>query len=171
MLATEELGYTYPDFNGLDPYDPEYVKILQEHINELYQKPVKPSFLERNPSKILDWTIRVRVKKHELGDSFNILFFLTPDIAEVHGRTSTAYIGSYGVFVNSATEACANCRVQAEEGLVIQGFIPLNTKIEQFLGLRTFSPVAITPYLTDNLKWKVEKVSFLAVPLRPHRAY
>ena len=165
LFTTEKLGYTYPDFNGLDPNDPTYVPTLKKHITRLYYDPYTFPLPERDSTiPLLDWTVRVRVKKYELGGSFDVLIFLTPDDVETLERSSPAYVGSFSAFVNSATEACANCQNQAEGGLVIQGFVPLNHKINELSGrASTFDPEVVKPYLTDMLKWKVEKVSVLAM--------
>ena len=141
---------------------------LKKHIRRLYDDRTKSSLPERDPTTpLFDWTVRVRVKKYELGGSFDVLIFLTLDDVEDHERSSPAYVGSHSAFVNSATEACANCQNQAEEGLVIQGFVPLNNKIDELLGSRagTFDPEVVKPYLTDMLKWKVQKVSVLVMYL------
>ena len=134
---------------------------MKKRIKSLYYDPPKSLPADRNWTQIYDWAIRVRVKKYELGGSFDILFFLSADSVVTFERSSPAYVGSYSAFVNSETETCGNCQNQADEGLMIQGFVPLNTKIDELLGLRasTFAPRVIQPYLSEMLKWKVEKVS------------
>ena len=172
VFSTEQLGYTYPDFNGLDPNDHTYVITSQKHILRLYSGPAKITPPRRNPNRMFDWTARIRVKKYELGGSFSVLFFLAPDGVEGHTRSSPSYVGSYSAFVTSTTEACANCQTQADSGIVIQGFVHLNTKIEEIMGPGSgnFEIAVIKPYLTENLKWKVEKVSSL-VWLYHHKVY
>lgn len=155
-FLTEKLGYTYPDFNGLDLSDKERVKeAIQKRLKSLYED-LQPGMASGQISVIHDWTVRVRVKKYELRRSFNILFFFgTPD----GPRFGPSYVGSYNAFVNSAVESCANCRNLADGGLMIQGFVHLNDKIAQHASeLHSFDPAVIEPYLQDRLSWRVELV-------------
>jgi tyrosinase len=111
---------------------------------------------------IWDWTVRVEVKKYELGTSFSVLIFLgqVPENPR-EWRISPNYVGGHHAFVNSGASSCANCSNQQD--LVVEGFVHLNHAIVQHSGLGSLEPAVVEPYLTHNLHWKVQKVfSFIS---------
>ncbi|KAI9443337.1 photo-regulated tyrosinase [Lactarius indigo] len=110
-----------------------------------------------------DWTARIHFKKYELGQSFAVLLFLgeVPEDAS-QWRTSPSFVGAHVAFVNSAADQCANCREQAE--IVAEGFVHLNTAIAKLSGLSSFDPTVVTPYLRDNLHWRVQAVALDRLP-------
>lgn len=105
-----------------------------------------------------DWTARIEFKKYELGTSFSVLIFLgqVPENPR-EWRISPNYVGGHHAFVNSAAGSCANCTNQQD--LVIEGFVHLNHAIVRHSGLGSLEPNVVEPYLTNNLHWKVQKVS------------
>jgi tyrosinase len=109
------------------------------------------------PDVIYDWAARIHAKKFELGHGYAVLIFLgdIPDDPE-HWRTSPSFVGAHIAFVNTHTEQCANCREQTEH--VIEGFVHLNEAIAKQSGLSSFEPNVITPYLKDNLHWRIQAV-------------
>ncbi|KAK7688615.1 hypothetical protein QCA50_008153 [Cerrena zonata] len=158
ILSTEKFGYTYPDFAELSSQDPKYKEKLQARIFHLYPVPQVPG-IPNTLTPFHDWTIRIRVKKFELGGSFRVLFFLTTEDVGGLDISHPAYVGSYSVFASAAIDYCSNCRNQADAGTVIQGFVHLNRKIDA-LGLVSsadFHPVDIVGHLSQSLKWRVEK--------------
>ena len=107
----------------------------------------------------LDWFIRVRVKKFQLGQSFTILFFLgsvPDDVAQ--WRTSPHLIGSHSEFVNSDPEHCANCKENIN--IITEGFIDLDDSLER-LGHGNDTEEAIEKYIQDEIHWRIQKVSRL----------
>jgi tyrosinase len=116
------------------------------------------------PQVVQDWTARIHFKKYELGQSFAVLLFLGEVPADAsQWRSSPSFVGAHVAFVNSAADHCANCREQAD--LVAEGFVHLNTAIAKSSGLSSFEPRVVTPYLRDNLHWRVQATDRTAVPL------
>lgn len=116
------------------------------------------------PQVIQDWTARIHFKKYELGESFAVLLFLGEVPADAsQWRTSPSFVGAHVAFVNSAADQCANCSEQAD--IVTEGFVHLNTAIAKLSGLSSFEPGVVTPYLRDNLHWRVQATDRTAVAL------
>ena len=165
----------------------EIVPILQRKVNNLYGdsnlitfltydgpsgklkdilKKVEPHNLSEpmaavhDQGRIIhDWTVRVRVKEHDLGTSFSVLFFLGELPNNEHpSRSSPSYVGSYDTFVNSALDSCENCQSRADAGAIIEGYVHLNDKIAEVSDLDSFEPDKVSPYLKESLSWYVEKV-------------
>jgi tyrosinase len=115
---------------------------------------------------IYDWTARIHFKKFELGHGFTVLLFLG-DVPEDPSkwRTSPSFVGAHVAFVNTAADQCANCREQADLQAVAEGFVHLNKAIAKLSGVSSFEPRYITPYLKDNLHWRVQATDRTAVSL------
>jgi len=112
------------------------------------------------PTVIYDWSARIHAKKYELGHGYIVLIFLGPVPDDPSKwRTSSSFVGAHVAFVNTEAEQCDNCRDQAE--LVVEGFVHLNAAIARLSGLSSFDPSVVTPYLRDNLHWRVQGVSSL----------
>ncbi|KAF8271967.1 tyrosinase [Lactarius quietus] len=110
-----------------------------------------------------DWTIRIRFKKFELGQSCTVLIFLGKVPRDVsRWRTSPTFVGAHVSFVNSVTDQCANCRDQAE--MVAEGFVHVNNAIAKS-GCPSFEPDVVIPYLRENLDWRVQATDRTAVEL------
>ena len=183
---TRCLGYSYPDFDGVDITNSDATKAaISKRVIELYyasaftgatktvsanqsransqQHPsVHPTVVAPPNLDIWDWTARVEFKKYEFGTSFSVLIFLgrVPENPR-EWRSSPTYVGGHHAFVNSAAGSCANCSNQRH--LVVEGFVHLNHAISQLSGLGSLEPNVVGPYLTKNLQWRVLKVfsSFL----------
>jgi tyrosinase len=65
--------------------------------------------------------------------------------------------------VSSHTDQCANCSEQEE--LVVEGFVHLNEGIAKYSGLSSYEPSVVTPYLKNNLHWRVQTVDRTPVPI------
>jgi len=116
------------------------------------------------PQVIQDWTARVHVKKYELRQSFSVLLFLGEVPADAsQWRTSPSFVGAHATFVNSSADQCANCREQAD--LVTEGFVHLNNALAKVPGLSSFEPSVVSPYLKENLHWRVQANDRTAVEL------
>ncbi|KAE9400782.1 tyrosinase [Gymnopus androsaceus JB14] len=118
----------------------------------------------QDSKELWEWTARVQIKKHEVGGSFKVLFFLG-NIPNDPREWSTAesFVGAFHGFVNTSAERCANCRRQQD--VVLEGFVHLNDGIAKISNLNTFDPAVVEPYLTSNLHWRVQKVSTEVVDL------
>lgn len=109
---------------------------------------------------IPDWSARVRCKQQEISNSFSVLLFLgNPPEDPASWCTSPQYIGPCDFFVNSASSHCENCTNNAE--IESEGFVDLNDAILRHSGLNSLEESVVAPYLKDNLKWRVKKVSIL----------
>jgi len=116
------------------------------------------------PDVLHDWTARIHFKKYELGQSFAVLLFLGEVPADAsQWRTSSSFVGAHVAFVNSSADQCANCSEQADS--VAEGFVHLNKAIAKSSGLSSFEPSVVTPYLRDNLHWRVQATDRTAVAL------
>jgi tyrosinase len=207
---TAKLGYTYPDFKGLDMGNTAAVqRAIQQRVNQLYGNQVFSSFAALAPTTVafaapagaapqasgatpagqgapaeqgssgqqplsagfvippgaeintnlFDWAARIHFKKYELGGSFSVLLFLgeVPEDPE-QWLVSPNMVGAHHAFVNTAAGRCANCRTQANQDLVVEGFIPLNNGIANHSGLGSLDPSVVSPYLQKELHWRVQKV-------------
>jgi tyrosinase len=117
----------------------------------------KPQHGQEGDKTTYDWTVRIHFKKNELGGSFAVLIFLgqVPDDPS-QWRTAPTFVGAHHAFVNSAASQCNNCRDQADS--VSEGFVHLSSAIAQRSGLSSFDPSVVSPYLRENLHWRVQLV-------------
>ncbi|KAI0373661.1 tyrosinase [Pilatotrama ljubarskyi] len=220
-----QLGYSYPEFNGLNLKDRVIVsRRIAEVVNELYApqslrkyllsapanrdggvvwiqelslstKQIQPgssgrrqraytvlevpaaddelmdSYLvlvpELPPSPVpnlpWEWSVRIRVKKYEVGSSFAVLIFLggVPEDPK-DWYTAPTYVGAHHAFVNSAPQRCANCRRQASA--VTEGFVHLNESIAKIWApLNSPDSETMRQYLRSQLSWRVRKVDGTAL--------
>ena len=175
---TQSLGYSYPEFDGLDLNNPAAVKAaIAAKVNILYgasgtlgaipQAPGAPSPKPAPSSKCpahgnYDWTARIRVKKFEVGCSFQVILFLgTVPTDPKQWILSPTVAGTYCVLVNEDVSNCANCVSQSE--FVEQGYIHLNRGITKLSGLGSLNPAGVVDYLTANLHWKAQKVKLIVI--------
>lgn len=167
IKTTGVLGYSYPEFNGLDLGKPNAVKTaIDSYVDKHYSAGRRSlSLLRARPSTegvqaqggsnvINDWSTRIHVKKYELSGSFSVLIFLgeVPEDPE-QWSTSPSFVGAHYAFVNSAVGQCDNCRNQAD--LVVEGFVHLTLAIEEHSGLPSYEASVVRPYLKDNLSWRI----------------
>ncbi|KAK2467605.1 hypothetical protein APHAL10511_000460 [Amanita phalloides] len=154
---TDKLGYTYPDFAGTDQNDHRSVKeAAVKVVHKLLAKP-QDSIFKVHPSldQWWNWSVRLRVKKFELGRSFSVLVFLG-DVPEDYNNwwTSENLAGVNQVFANSAPGSCGNCRQNSD--MIHEGFVHLNRLLARVVpNAGAFDPQLIKPYLTKNLHWRV----------------
>ncbi|KAJ8453836.1 hypothetical protein ONZ51_g13376 [Trametes cubensis] len=220
-LCPTQLGYSYPDFNGLDLDDKAAVSLrIAEIVNELYAPKIMQRFLlrvprmsshrhnrksirksahalagkpsdtpahvmkaytvfevpvaddelmdgylvlvpepPRNPMPDLlwEWTVRIRVKKYEVGRSFSVLIFLgsVPEHPD-DWITSPTYVGAHHAFVNSVSQRCANC--VRRTSVTIEGFVHLNDAISRHTSAHFFEPEVMKWYLQRELSWRVRRM-------------
>ncbi|KAH9986652.1 tyrosinase [Russula vinacea] len=113
----------------------------------------RPEYGKEPPKVIYDWTSRIHFKKYELGTSFAVLIFLG-EVPEDPAQWRTC---------RSAASQCDNCRNQAD--VVAEGFVHLNSAIAARSGLSSYEPHVVTPYLKDNLHWRVQAGDRTAVEI------
>jgi len=144
--------------------------VAEEVRNPTASQESHPSTAERGepgsggPNVIHDWTARVHFKSYELGQSFSVLIFLgdVPDDPSQWMR-APSFVGSHVAFVNSAAEQCGNC--QGQRDTVSEGFVHLNSVLARRSGLSSFEPDVVTPYVRENLHWRIRSVDRSAVSL------
>jgi tyrosinase len=146
-----------------------------EHVAEEVRNPTAsqeshPSTAESGepgsggPNVIHDWTARIHFKSFELfelGQSFSVLIFLgdVPDDPS-QWMKAPSYVGSHVALVNSAAEQCGNCQSQIDT--VSEGFVHLNSVLARRSGLSSFEPDVVTPYVRENLHWRIRAVRHCA---------
>lgn len=161
MTTTKELGYTYPDFNGVDPNSVAF----KEHINNLYGKPAFSLFPPDGSGDdcYYEWTARVRVRNYEIDQGFGVLLFIgepPKDPKEWRSPSDKAFVGVFNAFTNTVAAQCENCRNQAHT--VIQGVVYLTHAIaDRHAGNK---PADVRPFLTRELSWRIRLVSPLISP-------
>ena len=97
-----------------------------------------------------EWSVRIRVKPHDVGSSFSVPILLGKVPDDPHEwRTCSAYVGSHSVFANSRTRP----------DVVTEGTVLLQEAIAERSGLAGFEPDIVKPWLKENLHWGVLKVS------------
>ncbi|KAF8883494.1 hypothetical protein CPB84DRAFT_1869520 [Gymnopilus junonius] len=142
---TDKLGYTYPDFSGLDMTNRQAVyTAIGGLINRLYGTSISDRLLAANapPSGAPalstfgsappyhgshDWTAHIEVKKYEVGQSFFQQTFCYN------------FAGAYFAFVNSEAKRCCYRRI-----------LHLNHAIAKHSGLDSLDP---------ELHWRVQKTN------------
>ena len=156
LTDTSKLGYTYPDFNGLDMSDQDAVKkAIQIQVNRLYADHQDPNSAPMRGT--YDWTARIRFKKFELGTSVSVYVFFGDIPADPKlWHVSPNFVGAHHAFVNSDPSACENCENHSES--INEGFVHLNESILKHSDIRSLEPHLVAPYLKENLNWRAVKV-------------
>ncbi|KAI1794978.1 hypothetical protein LXA43DRAFT_1058946 [Ganoderma leucocontextum] len=163
-IGTTHMGYTYPEFDGLDMTN---VLAVQKHIKDVVEGLYAPH--GTNPTTSADnsdessvqstwkWSARVRVQRFQLERSFQVLVFLgsvPEDPSEWVGAPS--FVGAFGAFVNGTAAQCANCQVLVD--VVTEGCVHLNRALFRNYDVRTFNPEDVSPRLKDHLDWRIQMV-------------
>lgn len=156
--STEALGYSYPEFDGINMSDTAAVRSsIAKQIKALYGGGAsfnsKRELDTRVVNDYLDWTVRVQVDKFALGGhTFNVLVFLGNVPSDpAQWRSATSFVGSVTAF---ATPLISSGR----PGL-IEGFVHLNHFIAEHSGLHSFDFDEVMPYLKENLSFRIQTVS------------
>ncbi|VDC05544.1 unnamed protein product [Peniophora sp. CBMAI 1063] len=164
IMTTEQIGYSYPDFNGIDMSDPGTVRLsIALQIAELYgpargsiaNSTVSSESTSTNSSEAapsnqssFDWTVRVQSAAGALDGSYAVLLFVGPipeDVADY--RDSPAFVGSHSVWTS---------RVMPGDD-VVESFIHLNSALSNRSGLNSTDPEVVEPFLMQNIGWRVVK--------------
>lgn len=159
---TDKLGYVYPAFSDVDRNDRKSMQqAAKKVIHRLLAKP-QDSIFKGDPSvpKWYNWSVRIRVRKFELGRSFTVLIFLG-NVPEnpAEWYTCQQMVGRNHVFANSAPGNCENCRRQSN--IIHEGFVHLNRGFARLAPQVRLpcAPDVVVPYLKENLNWRVIDVS------------
>jgi tyrosinase len=127
------------------------------HPSHAHPSHAQPSHYVPPNQGLWDWTTRIEFKKYELGVSFSVLLFLSAVPEDPNEwQVCENLVGAHYAFVNTAAGECENCRTQGN--LVEEGFVHLNQAIAQHSGLGSLEPAVVEPYLTKQLRWKVQKL-------------
>ncbi|KAF9444741.1 polyphenol oxidase [Macrolepiota fuliginosa MF-IS2] len=179
VRSTSSLGYTYPEFQGLDMNNKQAVRdsIIQK-VNQLYngQKRNTKRTLEvtaaetaqgharrhRLLSRSLmsqlisgtysDWTARIAFNRRELGRSFSVLLFIgdAPEDPK-EWLTCQNLVGAHHAFVHNMGD-CPSC---PGGDLTEEGFVHMNSWIAEHSVLGSFELSVIGPFLKQGLQWRV----------------
>src|SRR6266436_4418607 len=113
------------------------------------------------PFDAINWTARIRCNQFEVNSSFTVFIFLgkeseISDDAKQWSRSSIL-VGCDDIFVNSKPEHCANCKNNTD--LATEGYVQLDDAL--WKSVQSLQEDVVTPYLRENLRWRVAKVSNL----------
>jgi len=174
--STAQLGYSYPEFDGLDAGNTDTVRdAIAKIVKDLYDPDTSGSTSTGTDASLkltsqtaitskanYDWTARIEFNQFELPSSFSVAIFLgkVPDDPK-EWELSPSHVGSYYAFVNSAAKSCENCRNNTDTA--VEAFVHLNQAIVRRSGLRSLEPGVVVPHLTENLQWRVLKARKLGV--------
>nr|Q00024.1 RecName: Full=Polyphenol oxidase 1; Short=PPO1; Short=Phenolase 1; AltName: Full=Cresolase 1; AltName: Full=Tyrosinase 1; Flags: Precursor [Agaricus bisporus]CAA59432.1 polyphenol oxidase [Agaricus bisporus] len=171
LRSTESLGYTYPEFVGLDMYNKDAVnKTISRKVAQLYgpqrggqrslvedlsnsharrsQRPAKRSRLGQLLKGLFsDWSAQIKFNRHEVGQSFSVCLFLgnVPEDPR-EWLVSPNLVGARHAFVRS---------VKTDHVAEEIGFIPINQWIAEHTGLPSFAVDLVKPLLAQGLQWRV----------------
>jgi len=155
---TDKLGYVYPAFSDVDRSDHRSMQqAAKKVIHRLLAKP-QDSIFKGDPSvpQWWNWSVRIRVRKFELGRSFTVLVFLG-NVPEnpAEWYTCQQMVGRNHVFANSAPGNCENCHRQTN--IIHEGFVHLNRGFARLAPQIQLpcAPDVVVPYLKQNLNWRV----------------
>ena len=103
-----------------------------------------------------EWTVRIRVKKFEYGESFSVLVFLgevphDPD----QWMTAESFAGVHHVFAGMPGG-------DGDSDMINEGFIRVNRHLQHRVpGQKTYDPAVVKPFLKQNLNWRTTDVSIM----------
>ncbi|VDC03107.1 unnamed protein product [Peniophora sp. CBMAI 1063] len=152
--STEALGYSYPEFDGLNMNDTASVRSsIAKQIKSLYGGGASLSSkrdIDVRAADSLDWTARVQVDKYALGGkTFNVLIFL----GDVPSDPKQWF--SAPSFVGRVT-AFASPLMYTGQAELIEGFVDLNAFIKEHSGLSLSDTDAVQAYIDKNLSFRVQ---------------
>lgn len=124
--------------------------LLHDRENQLCPEPALLTSMATLTST--EWNVRVQCREHELGQSFNVLIFLgtVPELQD-DWQTSPSLVGVHAVYTWTGD-------VPEEEDQEVEGFVPLQRALGRRANLPALSEEYVVPYLTKELRWRVQKV-------------
>ncbi|EIN06741.1 Di-copper centre-containing protein [Punctularia strigosozonata HHB-11173 SS5] len=107
------------------------------------------------PTHFVEWYVRIRSKRFEIGKSYTILIFLgEPPENPAQWRTSPNLAGIHAEFVNSHPQGCPNCNDQRD--MITEGFVSITESLKH-RGFEERPEAEIDAYLKENLHWCIQK--------------
>jgi tyrosinase len=161
-IEKEKVAATHSQLVQLSEKLPEPEVLLQQSLGS--EKPFLKDLAPKN--EYLEWLVNIKAERHSLGGNYSVHVFLN-DVQEDNVAlwpVSPHHVGSFMPFGQSSNTGCANCKNQRAEHLEITGQIPLTIAlIERYLAgiIGDITEATVVPYLTKNLHWRVESVSYL----------
>ncbi|KAI0352102.1 Di-copper centre-containing protein [Trametes cingulata] len=173
------LGYSYPEFDGIDLSNKDAVKEqIRLKVEALYpiiaptktwldfdagaSQPPLDAARRLHFRAVLHWSAHISVKKNALQGSFIVLIFLgSVPFDPKDYASSPNLVGDYSAFVNSEPSRCGNCVRLGD--ITVGGAVSLNDAIMEKAEVKSFHPDEIVPYLRRQLKWRVHTGSGPAV--------
>jgi tyrosinase len=174
------LGYTYPEFEGLNLKDTQAVKTaISRKVATLYGPQSTP--MNKNNKRSIDdgvgrrsalaeranfrpqlftgrysdWSARVIFQRSEIGHSFSIVFFFgdVPSDPQTWLMASN-FVGAHHAFIHGMQ--CTSCD---KDSFQEEGFVPLGPYIADQTTVSSFDSGLVVPFLTSQLQWRVLSVS------------
>jgi tyrosinase len=164
------LGYTYPEFEGLNLEDTQAVQAaISQQVATLYgpqstamNQNNKRSIVERGSFRpqlftgsYSDWSARVTFQRSEIGHSFSIVFFFgdVPSDPQTWLMASN-FVGAHHAFIHGMQ--CTSCD---KDSFQEEGFVPLGPYLAEQTTMSSFDSGLVAPFLTKQLQWRVLSVS------------
>ena len=106
----------------------------------------------------------IKAQKHTLGGAYSVHVFLGPVDEENVALWPAAptHVGTFAPLGRSSETSCGKCQQDQRDHTEITSQIPLTMAlVERYLAgqLRDLTEATVVPYLTQNLHWRVAKVS------------
>ena len=161
QIEAERIPATAASLEKLASNIPERKTLLEESL-----KPSKPFLRDLAPNnKYLEWITNIKAEKHTLGGRYTVHVFLGP----ADDGTDTAlwpisptHVGTFAPLGQPSTTGCGKCQADQRDRTQITGQIPLTIALaERYLAgiISDLGEESVKPYLTENLHWRVVKVS------------
>jgi tyrosinase len=101
-----------------------------------------------------EWTVRIRAKKFELGESFSVLIFLGEVPHDPNQwMSSESFAGVHHVFAGMPDGG-------GDSDMINEGFIRVNRHLQRRMpDQKTYDPAVVKPFLKQNLNWRTTDVS------------
>ena len=162
QIKNEVVPATAASLEKLAPNMPERETLLEESL-----KPSKPFLRDLAPNnKYLEWVTNIKAEKHALGGRYTVHVFLDkPDDGTDPALwpISPTHVGTFSPLGQPSTTGCGKCQADQRERTQVTGQIPLTIALaERYLAgiISDLRVESVKPYLTENLHWRVVRVSF-----------
>ncbi|PBP21264.1 putative Tyrosinase [Diplocarpon rosae] len=163
VRTTEVFGYAYPETAKHDGVDVRSQVIAAS--NTLYG-PATANLRRRGvivTATDQEWVANIRVKKYALNVPFYIHIFIGPfDPDPFSWSFEPNLVGTHFIFVKSISSTC-NCDLDQ----LVTATIPLTDRLHNDLSegyLTSLGPDEVTPYLAENLSYRVSCLNDTEVP-------
>lgn len=134
----------------------------REELLKTFPKPLRNLTKD---NKYLEWLVNIRAEKHTLDGNYTVHVFLGPPTEENAALWPLApnHVGTFAPLGQPIDTGCEKCQQDQRDSLKVTSQIPLTIAlIERYLAgiIEDLSEEAVTPYLTENLHWRVVQVIF-----------